>query len=87
MSGTRQMNLAGKTAIVTGAARGLGQAYAKAMAAEGMNVVVADREDVGGTLAALGPKAAGTRVDVADFKSVAAMTALALAKWAVSTCW
>ncbi|MGH7003233.1 MAG: SDR family NAD(P)-dependent oxidoreductase [Alphaproteobacteria bacterium] len=77
------MNLKGKTAIVTGAARGLGQTYAKAMAAEGMNVLVADRDDVGETLAALGAgaKAAGTRVDVADFASVGAMTRLALDKF------
>jgi len=81
MSRGHAMDLAGKTAIVTGAARGLGQAYAKAMATEGMNVLVADRDDVGETLAALGPNAAGTRVDVADFKSVEAMTALALEKF------
>lgn len=80
---TTTMNLPGKTAIVTGAARGLGQAYAKAMAREGMNVLVADREDCGETLAALGSgaRAAATRVDVSDFASVAAMTALAIEKF------
>lgn len=72
------MSLEGKTAIVTGAARGLGQAYAKAMAAAGMNVVVADRDDVAETLGMLGAApAAGARVDVADFASVAAMAKLA----------
>ena len=72
------MSLEGKTAIITGAARGLGQAYAKAMAAAGMNVVVADRDDVGETLGMLGAvPAAGARVDVADFASVAAMAKLA----------
>ncbi len=72
------MSLEGKTAIVTGAARGLGQAYAKAMAAAGMNVVVADRDDVAETLDMLGAApAAGARVDVADFASVAAMAKLA----------
>ena len=77
------MTLQGKTAIVTGAARGLGQAYAKAMVREGMNVLVADREDCGETLSALGDgaKAAATRVNVADFASVAAMTALAVEKF------
>lgn len=40
------MSLAGKTTIVTGAARGLGQAYAQAMAREGMNLVVAGREPI-----------------------------------------
>lgn len=72
------MSLEGKTAIVTGAARGLGQAYAKAMAAAGMNVVVADRDDVAETLRLLGAApAAGARVDVADFASVSAMAKLA----------
>ena len=34
-----------RVAIVTGAAQGIGAAYAKAMAAEGASVVVADRDD------------------------------------------
>jgi NADP-dependent 3-hydroxy acid dehydrogenase YdfG len=34
------MSLQGKTAIVTGASSGMGQAFAKALAAEGVNVVV-----------------------------------------------
>jgi 3-oxoacyl-[acyl-carrier protein] reductase len=76
------MSLEGRTAIVTGAARGLGQAYAKAMAAQGMNVVVADRDDVSETLGMLGKtKAAGTRVDIAKFESVSAMAALALERF------
>ena len=36
--------LAGKTAVVTGAASGMGLAFAEAFAAEGMNVVMADVE-------------------------------------------
>lgn len=72
------MSLEGKTAIVTGAARGLGQAYAIAMAAAGMNVVVADRDDVAETLGLLGAApATGVRADVADFASVSAMAKLA----------
>jgi NAD(P)-dependent dehydrogenase (short-subunit alcohol dehydrogenase family) len=41
----------GRTVIITGAARGLGQAYAKAFAAEGANVVV---NDIGTSLAGEG---------------------------------
>lgn len=73
------MNLFGKTAIVTGAARGLGRAYATKMYEAGMNVVVADRAPVDETLAGLyGPgKARGTTVDVADIASVRAMVEVA----------
>jgi p-cumic alcohol dehydrogenase len=72
------MSLKGKVGIVTGAARGLGAAYAKAMAAEGMSLVVADRDDMTETLGTLGAGAEGTRVDVANFDSVAAMAKLAM---------
>jgi 3-oxoacyl-[acyl-carrier protein] reductase len=74
------MSLEGKTAIVTGAARGLGRAYAVAMCAAGMNVVAADRDDVGDTAAALAhrDRALGLRVDVGDFVGVEAMAKAAL---------
>jgi 3-oxoacyl-[acyl-carrier protein] reductase len=75
------MSLRGKVGIVTGAARGLGQAYAKAMADEGMSLVVADRDDVAETLGMLGAAAAGARVDVASFDSVAAMAKLAIERF------
>ena len=39
------MNLSGKTAIVTGAAVGLGRAYARALAAVGVNLAVCDLRD------------------------------------------
>ena len=74
------MSLEGKTAIVTGAARGLGQAYARAMHAAGMNVVAGDRDDVGETLAGLSDRdrALGVRLDVGDFASVEATAKAAL---------
>jgi len=52
--------LDGAVAIVTGAARGIGAAYAKAMAREGAKIVVADVIDGnGGVVAAI--RAAGAR--------------------------
>lgn len=45
------MRFEGKTAIVTGAAQGIGEAYAKALAAEGAYVVVADISDKGQAVA------------------------------------
>jgi 3-oxoacyl-[acyl-carrier protein] reductase len=74
------MNLMGRTAIVTGAARGLGRTYAMKLMEAGTNVVVADRADTGGTMELMyGPaKALAVEVDVADFNSVSAMAEKAL---------
>jgi len=74
-------NLVGRTAIVTGAARGLGRTYAIKLMEAGMNVVAADTADVAETLELMyGPgRPLGATVDVADFASVSAMTEKALA--------
>lgn len=61
--------LDGKIAIITGAARGLGAAYAKAFAAEGAQVCVSDVLDPSATVAAIesaGGKAIGVEADVTD---------------------
>ncbi len=61
--------LDGRVAIVTGAARGIGAAYAKALAAAGARVVVADVLDTGPTVAAIaraGGAARGVTTDVTD---------------------
>ena len=68
-------DLAGRTAFVTGAASGIGFALARAFAAEGMNVMLADIE-AGALEAAVGrlggyaPRIASVVCDVADFASV-----------------
>ena len=69
---------AGKVAIVTGAAQGIGEAYARALAAEGASVVVADlNEDSGNRVAkeieAAGGTAMFVRTDVSDATSATAM--------------
>ena len=73
------MNLTGKTAIVTGAARGLGRAYAQKMVEMGVNVVAADIADCEDTVrGAYGPGTiVGTTVDVGKADSARAMAALA----------
>jgi len=60
--------LDGKTAIVTGSARGMGEAEARLLAAEGANVVVADiRTEQGATTAEqIGSAAVFVKLDVAN---------------------
>ena len=52
MRGVRVNRLAGKVAIVTGAARGIGRAIATAMANEGASVVIGDVSSEGAEQAA-----------------------------------
>mgnify|MGYP001135621326 CR=1 FL=1 len=64
------MKLNGRTAIVTGAARGIGRAIALRLANEGANVVIADiNQDeaikVANEIKVLGHRAIGIKVDVA----------------------
>ena len=64
------VKLKGKSAIVTGAAVGLGSSYAKALAQEGVNIAVCDlREEiheVAGSLRAQGVNAVSYQGDVSD---------------------
>jgi 3-oxoacyl-[acyl-carrier protein] reductase len=69
------MRLAGKIAIVTGAASGFGEGIARKFVAEGARVVVADRDGDGAmaVAGALGAHAAGVRADVTNAGDVEAM--------------
>jgi NAD(P)-dependent dehydrogenase (short-subunit alcohol dehydrogenase family) len=77
---------AGKVAIVTGAAQGIGEAYARALAAEGAAVVVADINTESGpkvvaAIEADGGQAVFARTDVADPASAQDMAALAVQRF------
>lgn len=64
-----------KTIIVTGAAGGIGEAYARALAAEGANVVVADLADEKGKQVAADIGGLYVSTDVADEESAKALAA------------
>jgi NAD(P)-dependent dehydrogenase (short-subunit alcohol dehydrogenase family) len=68
--------LRGRTAIVTGAARGLGATFARALAAEGAKVSLCDVRDPAPVVAAIreaGGEAIGRIADVTDPRAVAAL--------------
>ncbi len=72
--------LAGKVAIVTGAASGLGRRYALALAAEGADLVlcdVADADEVATAIRAGGTRAIVSICDVSEPEAVAASVAAA----------
>lgn len=72
------LNLKGKTVIVTGGGRGIGAAIAAGLADEGANVAIADIDEetankVAGEIAGKGVKSIAVATDVTDPASVAAM--------------
>jgi NAD(P)-dependent dehydrogenase (short-subunit alcohol dehydrogenase family) len=81
---TAQHLLQDRTIIVTGAATGIGQAFALGCAAQGAHVVVADMNAADETVAAIeahGGRALAVRVDVSDEASTRAMADAALKRF------
>lgn len=75
--------LQGKTALVTGAARGIGEATAAALVREGARVLLTDVRDAEGRAVAarLGADAAYRRLDVREEAEWEAATAEVLGRW------
>ena len=75
------MRLAGKTAIITGAARGIGRAFAEAYVAEGARVAIADIDmtRARATAAEIGPSAIAVALDVTRQDSIDAAVAQTVA--------
>ena len=78
--------LAGKVALVTGGASGIGRAGCELMAREGARVIVADLDVDGASKVAAGIEATGQaaracRLDVRDSEMVRAMVAFAIAEF------
>jgi len=75
--------LRGKTAVVTGAASGIGEATARLFAAEGANVLLADRDAARGpwVAAEIGGAARFIQVDVRAGEQIQAMFAEAANRW------
>ena len=66
------MRLAGRSAMITGAARGIGRAFAEAYAREGAMVAIADIDMAGAERVAdeIGGNALAVRIDVTDQASI-----------------
>ena len=77
------MRFRGKVVIVTGAAGGIGEGYARALAAEGASVVIADTDTERGEVVAkdIGDAALFVRTDVADHASAEATAQTAVERF------
>src|SRR4051794_35779371 len=76
----------GKVAVVTGAAQGIGEAYAKALAAEGASVVVADLSTEAGEKVAADLGGLFVRTDVSSAESAEAMVEATVAAYGGIDC-
>ncbi|MBI5777150.1 MAG: 3-oxoacyl-[acyl-carrier-protein] reductase [Nitrospirae bacterium] len=80
------MSLAGKTAIVTGAAQGIGRAIAEALAHAGADVAVADldpgrSQETVTAITKMGRRALNIKVNVADWNDAKAMVDQVVKEW------
>lgn len=80
MSDAMSERFAGKTAIVTGGAQGIGGGIARRLVAEGANVVVADIDDgmMSAICSELGDTVSAVKTDVTDERQVEALVAHAV---------
>lgn len=74
-------DLSGRVALVTGASRGLGQYFARALARAGADLAITSRDknalaEFGGELQAIGRKVFSAELDVRDYKSIQNAVAL-----------
>ena len=82
------MTLAGRTALITGAGGGIGGAVARAFAAAGADLSLADIKPVAvlaGELRAQGRRVVETPTDVTQPKQVNALVQAPLSRWGGST--
>ena len=75
------MSIADKVVLLTGAARGLGFAYARALGEAGARVVAGDVADCSAAASAAGNGAIGVTLDVTDIASADAMAELAMERF------
>jgi 3-oxoacyl-[acyl-carrier protein] reductase len=75
------MSLAGKVILITGAARGLGFAYAGSLGQAGAHIVAGDVSDCADAVAVAGNNAFGVHLDVTDVASCDSMAARAMERF------